>query len=119
MIRSTHALINLSVSEICTLLEFCLNATYLAYRGVFYKQTFGTAMGSPVSVTVANLVMEDIEERALSSFPFPPRFWKRYVDDTCCAIQSIDLDSFLEHLNSIESSIQFTVEKESDNTLPF
>ena len=28
-------------------------ATFLCHRGNFYQQTFGTAMGSPVSVTVA------------------------------------------------------------------
>ena len=30
-----------------------------------YKQVHGTTMGSPVSVVVANLVMEDVKERAL------------------------------------------------------
>ena len=58
----------LGVQEIVTLLEFCLNATYLTFRGKVFRQKFGTAMGSPVSVSVANLVMEDIEERALSTF---------------------------------------------------
>ena len=38
---------------------------------------FGTAMGSPVSVIVAYLVMEEVEDSALASFPSPPRFWKR------------------------------------------
>ena len=37
-------------------------------------------MGTPVSVTVADLVMEDVEQRALSTYPDPPPFWKRYVD---------------------------------------
>ena len=50
------------VAVIVTLLKFCLNATYLSFRGEFYQQTYGTAMGSPVSVAVANLVMEDVEE---------------------------------------------------------
>ena len=80
---------------------------------------FGTAMGSPVSVTVANLVMEDVEARALSSFVPSPRFWKRYVDDTCCALPETDLPRFLAHLNSIEPTIQFTCEPEKDDRLPF
>ena len=51
----------LSADQVVNLLRFSLDATFLAYRGDFYQQTFGTAMGSPVSVTLANLVMEDVE----------------------------------------------------------
>ena len=109
----------LSPDQILTLLRFCLNATYLAYRGDFYQQTFGTAMGSPISVTVADLVMEDIEERALTSFPSRPLFWKRYVDDTCTALRPDQLEAFHKHLNSIEPSINFTYEVEEDRKLPF
>ena len=76
-------------------------------------------MGSPVSVVAANLVMEDIEERALSTFYAPPRFWKRYVDDTCAALPPDQIPPFLDHLNSIEPCVQFTVEEESDGRLAF
>ena len=38
-------------------------------------------MESPVSVMVANLVMEDVEDKALAT-DVPFRFWRRYVDDT-------------------------------------
>ena len=77
-------------------------------------------MGSPVSVTVANLVMEDVEERALNTYPNPPKFWKRYVDNVCVAMKRDETDDILNHLNSIELTIQFTVETEDDdNTLPF
>ena len=65
---------SLSPPQVVTLLQFCLNATYLAYQGQFYQQSFGTAMGSPVSVTVVNLVMEDVEQRALSTYSHPPPF---------------------------------------------
>ena len=48
--------------------------TYLFFRGKFYKQIYGTAMGSPVSVIVANMVMEYVEEKALSTSPVKPIF---------------------------------------------
>ena len=108
----------LSVEEM-KLLEFCLSATFLSFRGGIYQQTFGTAMGSPVSVTIANLVMEDVEERALATTDIPLKFWKHYVDDTCAALPASSVQQFLDHLNGVEPSIQFTVELETDGKLPF
>ena len=84
-----------------------------------YQQTYGTAMGSPVSVTVADLVMEDVEERALSTCTHKPLFWKRYVDDTLSALPPDQIQAFHHHLNSIEPSIQFTIEEESQGTIAF
>ena len=66
---------NLSVDDIMGLLTLCLEATFLSFREKVYQQVHGTAMGSPVSVFVANLVMEDIEKRALATFHNPPHFW--------------------------------------------
>ena len=74
-------------------------------------------MGSPVSVVVANLVMEDIECRALSSCHTPP--WRRYVDNTCTVLAQDFEESFHAHLNSIDLNIQSTVERESEGQLPF
>ena len=88
------------------------------FDGQVYQQVHGTAMGSPVSVVVAILVMEKIEERALSSVHTPPWFWRRYIDDTCTAFSQDLLASFHEHLNSIDQNIQFTVE-ESSGQMPF
>ncbi len=109
----------LSVSEVTQLLKFCLNATYLSYNNEFFRQTFGTAMGSPVSVTVANLVMEDIEDKGISTYPTPPPFWKRFVDDIITALPKVSVQPFLNHLNSIEDTINFTVELESNGELSF
>ena len=110
---------NLSVVELIQLLEFCLNATYLSFRGQVFQQTYGTAMGSPVSVSVANIVMEDVEERALSSYEIQLPFWKRYVDDICTVVPKQRVQHLLQHLNGIEETIQFTVELESNGCLPF
>ena len=110
----------LTVDNIILLLDMCLGAIYLQFRQECYQQTQGTAMGSPVSVTVANLVMEDVEQRALSTFRGRcPLFWKRYVDDTCIAIHPEESEEFHGHLNSIEPPIQFTKEIQQDNKLPF
>ena len=57
--------------------------------------------------------MEDIESRALSSFPSPPVFWKRCVDDVCCTVRFDDVVALLEHVNGIHPSIQFTHEVEN------
>ena len=110
---------SLTPDEITSLLKLCLNATYFAFRDSFYQQVHGTAMGSPVSVVVADLVMEDVEQRALRTYPNPPKFWKRYVDDTCCILRSDLVDDFHSHLNTIETNIQFTLEIEAQAQLPF
>ena len=77
------------------------------------------ACGSLVSAVIANLVMEDIEHRALTTAPVSPSFWKRFVDDVISAVSQDEIVVLLQHLNSIEPSIQFTVERETDGKLPF
>ena len=68
---------------------------------------------------VANIFMEHIEESALATSPQPIRFWRRYADDTFCFLKKSTVDEALQHLNSINPSIQFTMEQETDNQLPF
>ena len=65
------------------LVEICLTSTFFSFEGVFFEQTDGVAMGSPLSPFVANIFMEHFESRALSSSLFQPKLWKRFVDDTC------------------------------------
>lgn len=47
------------------------------------------------------------------------RVRKCYVDDRCTALPSHCIDEFLNHLNSVEPSIQFTVEVKLNGILPF
>ena len=57
---------SMAVNNIVSLLEFCLRSTYFTFKGRYYEQTEGAAMGSPISPIVANLFMEDLETRAIS-----------------------------------------------------
>ena len=63
--------------------------------------------------------MEEIEERAISEYPITLNFWTRYVDDIITALPEKSIQYFLGHLNSIESTINFTVEVESENKIAF
>ena len=76
-------------------------------------------MGSPVSAVIANMVMEDVEQRALATSLVKPLFWKRYIDDAIFAVSGNEAERLLSHLNSVELSTQFTLEREKDRHLPF
>ena len=65
---------SLPVEDIIHLLSFCLKTTEFAHNSTYYQQVFGTAMGSPVSAVIANIVMEDVEQRALATSPVKPSF---------------------------------------------
>ena len=103
-----------SVNDICNGFQICLKATYSSFGKKIFKQIFGTAMSSPVSVVVANLVMEDVETRAIKIFAHPPTLWLRYVDDTFVNIEKKFLNIFFDHINNLEPSIKFTMEIEKD-----
>ena len=48
-----------------------------------------------------------------------PFFWKCYVDDVISAVSGNEAERLLSHLNSVEPSVQFTLEREKDRNLPF
>ena len=61
----------MAVSDIILLLEFCLKNTYFSFQDQFYEQVEGAAMCSSVSHIVANLYMDYLEQKALSTAPTP------------------------------------------------
>ena len=115
-----HNRTNMTAHNIIELLDFCLNNTYFIFQGVFYKQTKGAAMGSPVSPIVANIFMEAFESRVLATAIHPPKLWRRYVDDTCVLQDQSHKEEFLQHINSVDNVIQFTIEEaKEDGSIPF
>ena len=68
-------------------------------------------MGSPISPILADLVMEEFEETAISTFPHPPKWWFRYVDDSHSCLRKDQVDQFHKHLNSIDPNIHFGTRK--------
>ena len=66
--KSLHLRTKMTVNQISCWI-FCLKTTYFIFQGKFYEQVKGAAMGSPISPIVANLFMEDLEVKALSTAP--------------------------------------------------
>ncbi len=75
-------------------------------------------MESPVLPVVANLYMENFEEKALSTTTNTPDIWLRYVDDAFRVLQNY-VSEFTEHINNIDSNIKFTMEEPENNTVGF
>ena len=49
-----------------------------------------------------------------------PRFWHRYVDDTFVIHKEANKQGFLQHINSVDPAIRFTVEdNKEDGSIPF
>ena len=108
------------VSDIILLLEFCLKNTYFSFQDQFYEEVEGAAMGSPVSPIVANLYMEYLEQKGSKYCPNPPRFWCRFVDDTFVIHKKVNKQGLLQHINSVDTAIRFTMEdNKGDGSIPF
>jgi hypothetical protein len=79
------------------------------FQDDFYLQKQGTAMGTRMAPSYANLFMGLFETNFLSSQPLQPLAWMRFIDDVFFIWQhSIEsLETFLNDLNSF-SSLKFT-----------
>nr|VZI52565.1 unnamed protein product [Spirometra erinaceieuropaei] len=98
------------------LLRFCLK-TYFTFKDTTYEQVKGTPMGSPLSGFIAEAVLQKVETVVFSTNK--PKFWTRYVDDTFVIIKRQMVKEFHDVLNSVFPDIQFTIETEANNQLPF
>ena len=96
----------LEPEQVTHLLELCLRSTFFSFRGEFYQQKDGAAMGFPVSPVVANIYMGMFEDPALKTASHAPRIWKGYVDDTFCIMEAEHVDLFLGHINSLRPTIR-------------
>ena len=92
---------NISITNITRLLEFVRNHIYFKHDNTHNKQIFGRAIGSPISYILADLVMEEIEQTAITIALHRSTWWFRYVDDSHTCLRKDQVDEFHQHLNSI------------------
>lgn len=67
-----HGKSKISFVDIIRAREFLFDINYFLFNGKYYKQIFGTLMGSLISPLFTNLVMEDLENDCLQ------KLWEVY-----------------------------------------
>ena len=97
-----------------------LTMNNFSFNDNHYLQIHGTAMGTKMAPSYANLFLGFFEDNALKNAPFQPHTWLRYIDDIFI-IWTEGLDNikiFIDYLNNIHSTIKFTTLHSSTN-IPF
>ena len=94
-------------------LEHVLYMNNFDFNGKHYLQVGGTAMGTKVAPSLANIFMANFEDQWVYSYPIKPLTWLRYIDDIFMIWTHGHeaLSEFMDHLNSCHKTIKFTSEQ--------
>ena len=98
---------------LCDLIRMILTMNNFTFNDRHYLQMHGTAMGTRMAPSYANLFLAKFETDALSRAPYQPHTWWRYIDDIFMIwTHSVDdLHAFTSYLNTIHPTIKFTSNK--------
>ena len=101
-----------STSYLTKLMEQILTFNNFSFNGEQYLQLQGTAMGTRMAPSYANLFMADLEQELLTGTRRRPYVWWRFIDDIFAIWQHGEesLKIFLLQINSFHSTIRFTSE---------
>ncbi|XP_078374399.1 uncharacterized protein LOC144657936 [Oculina patagonica] len=114
---------SLPTERICDLIRMILNMNNFSFNNQHYLQIHGTAMGTRMAPSYANLFMGKFEQNAIDNTVNKPLVWWRFIDDVFMIWTHGEelLKNFISYLNSIHPSIKFTHEYSisSHQALPF
>jgi len=105
--------------EFINAIKLVLESTFFSFNKTVYKQIFGTPMGSPLSPIIADLVLRDIETKALKRLPFELPLYRRYVDNILLVASFDQFNKIVETFNSFHVRLQFTLEMSVNNRINF
>ena len=88
---------SMTIKHIICLFEFCLKNTYFIFQGRFTHKPHNS-----------KLIYGGIWNTSYQHSTTSPSLW-RFVDHTFVVIHEAQKDSFIEHINSIDDKIQFTM----------
>ena len=110
--RRTYKNSELTNTSLCSFFKMVLSMNNFRFNGEHYLQIAGTAMGTRVAPTYANIFMSDFEERHVYTYEKQPTLWVRFIDDIFLIWPhgEAELRKFIEHLNGVHQTIKFTSE---------
>ena len=94
------------------MLELVLKLNNFTFNSENYLQVNGTAMGTRVAPTYANLFMDSIERKYIYTYSKKPIVWFRFIDDVWGIFRGTELElkEFADYCNTFHNSIKFTME---------
>ena len=103
---------NPTSTSLCKLLELVLTTNNFRFDNKEYLQIGGTAMGTKLAPSFANLFMGYFEDKFVYSYHLQPFIWKRFIDDIffVWTFGQSELDNFVTYLNNCHDTIKFTLE---------
>ena len=116
--------IKLSTSDLKRLFLFATAETHFIFKGTHYDQIDGVAMGSPLAPVLSLLIFSWVTTRRIWLEQYRDSqvlYYRRYVDDTFCLVLNSERDADLSFnfINNQHPNIHFTMERESNQVLPF
>ena len=104
-------------NTLCDLIRMILTMNNFCFNYNHYLQIHGTAMGTKMAPSFANLFLGQFETNALNNAPFKPHTWLRYIDDIFMIWTDgpNNLEIFIDYLNNIHPTIKFTSSHSANN----
>jgi hypothetical protein len=102
-----------------SLFTFVLQHSNFTFNGEHFLQINGTAMGTKMAPSYANIFMGKLEKLIIQSAPHKPLSWFRFIDDVDMKWTESEenLNRFFDHANNVHPTIKFTHETSRKNAL--
>ena len=100
-------------------LLLCLDSAYCNYDNDIYKEINGLPMGSPLSATLTNIVMEQAETKIINKLTYYIKIYYRYIDDTLICLPKNKINDILDKFNKIHPKLIFRLEESINDSIQF
>ena len=95
--------------DIVELAKIVLTSNNFEFNEGHYLQKLGTAIGTKMAPSYANIFMHELETKLLEEAPVKPDLWLRYIDDLFMVWTKGEegLKEFLTYINQAHDTIKF------------